>query len=75
MTTGGMMTPKLLRQIWGVLEATQGHQLLPLDDASLVQWVLGQLANIHPLSDDEVDVCGHYIRSKVSLIRDLALQK
>lgn len=69
------MTPHLLRQLWSVIEATQPQRLLRLDDASLVQWLLGNLAQERSLNGEEADLLSHYIESRCSLIRDLAQER
>ena len=37
------MTPSMLRQLWSIVETTQAHFLLKMDDASLIHWLLNQL--------------------------------
>jgi len=69
------MTPILLRQIWSLLENTQANILLGQDDASLASWVLQQLTSQQMLEQHETEIVNNYIRSKTSLIRDLAAQR
>lgn len=69
------MTPAMLHQVWSIVESTQANLLLRLDDHSLVQWLLKQLENQRSLDGTETDVCSNYIRSKLPLIRELALQR
>jgi len=69
------MTPKLLRQIWSLIETTQSNILLKLDDASLVQWLLKQMINQDPLSNNEAAILSQYLHSKITLIRDLAQER
>lgn len=66
------MTPAILRQLWSVVEATQAHTLLKLDDASLVQWLIKQTTTKTSLDGSQTDVLSDYIQSRLSLIRDLA---
>ncbi|MUL39132.1 hypothetical protein [Gloeocapsopsis dulcis] len=66
------MTPTVLRQLWSVVETTQSHILLRLDDAHLVQWLLKQTKTKTALNQNELDVLSDYIRSRLNLIRDLA---
>lgn len=66
------MTPAILRQLWSVVEATQAHTLLKLDDASLVQWLIKQTSTNTSLDGSQTDVLSDYIRSRLNLIRDLA---
>lgn len=69
------MTPAILRQLWSVVEATQAHTLLKLDDASLVQWLIKQTTTKTSLDGSETDVLGDYIQSRLTLIRDLAQER
>ena len=69
------MTPNMLRQIWALIETTQSHILLKLDDASLVQWLLKQLKNEGSFNNNEADILREYLHSKVTLIRDMAQQR
>lgn len=69
------MTPTMLRQLWSVIETTQAHIILKLDDASLVQWLLKQVKNQRSLDRDEANILNDYIYSKLTLIRDLALER
>lgn len=69
------MTPLMLRNLWSIVEATQSHFLLNLDDASLVHWLVKQLCNQRFLNNAEADVLQDYISSKLPLIRELAEQR
>jgi hypothetical protein len=69
------MTPAILRQLWSVVEATQAHTLLKLDDASLVQWLIKQTTTKTSLDGSETDVLSDYIQSRLTLIRDLAQER
>lgn len=69
------MTPAILRQLWSVVEATQAHTLLKLDDASLVQWLLKQTTTKTSLDGSQTDVLSDYIQSRLTLIRDLAQER
>ncbi|NET35016.1 MAG: hypothetical protein F6K19_23810 [Cyanothece sp. SIO1E1] len=66
------MTPLMLRQIWSLVDKTQTHVLLNMDDTSLVQWLLRQVGADGSLNQDETSVLSDYIHSKLPLIRDLA---
>ncbi|MBE9013119.1 hypothetical protein IQ250_23240 [Pseudanabaenaceae cyanobacterium LEGE 13415] len=66
------MTPSLLRQVWAVVEATQAAHILNLDDAHLVQAVLGQFHPNPPLNPEETRQISNYLYSRLTLIRDLA---
>ncbi|MBD2021452.1 hypothetical protein H6F43_14830 [Leptolyngbya sp. FACHB-36] len=62
------MSPLMLRQLWSIVERTQAHVLLSLDDTNLVQWLLKQLRT----DSNEVAIYSHYIQSRLPLIRDMA---
>ena len=66
------MSPLLLRQIWGLVEATQSQILLTLDDESLVEWLLSQLTNQRSLDSQEANLLSDYLQSHLPLIRDVA---
>ncbi len=66
------MSPSLLRQLWSLIEDTQSSTLLSLDDSTLIQWLLRQVRQHCALNYDETNVLDNYLRSKLSLIRDLA---
>ncbi len=66
------MTPKMLRQLWSLIENTQPNVLLKEDDATLIQWLLNRLGDRQSLDRHQTDIVTDYIRSKMSLIRDLA---
>jgi hypothetical protein len=67
-----MMSPTMMRQFWAIVETTQSHLLLNLDDSSLIGRLLGELSIGQPLRSDERDACQDYIRDRLPLIRDLA---
>lgn len=69
------MTPTMLRQLWNLIETTQAHLLLKLDDASLVQWLLKQFKQERTLNHEEVDILNDYLNNRLSLIRELAQQR
>ena len=66
------MTPKVMRQFWSLIEVTQTHILLSMDDASLVQWLAHQLGQQDLLNLENVEDCTNYINARLPLIRDLA---
>jgi len=66
------MNPHLLRQFWSLVETTQSNILLSLDDASLIQCLLGQLQQQRLLNKDEASILNDYANSKLTLIRDIA---
>jgi hypothetical protein len=66
------MNPQILRHLWSLVDRTQSSHLLALDDNSLVTWLLDQFTRQQPINATEVVQLNHYIRARVSLIRDLA---
>lgn len=69
------MTPKIMRQLWSVVETAQAKTLLQLDDATLVQWLVKQIKTQALLDGHETDFLSDYIQSRLSLIRDLAYER
>lgn len=69
------MTPKIMRQLWSVVETTQAKTLLQLDDANLVQWLVKQIKVQECLDCQETDTLDEYVKSRLSLIRDLAYER
>ncbi|MEO1430640.1 MAG: hypothetical protein AAFS12_04130 [Cyanobacteria bacterium J06632_19] len=70
------MTPKIMRQVWSVVEKTQTKTLLQMDDASLVNLLVKQTKNQALLEDcHEADFLGDYIQSRLPLIRDIAHER
>ncbi|HEY9907207.1 MAG TPA: hypothetical protein V6D18_06320 [Thermosynechococcaceae cyanobacterium] len=69
------MSSTMLRQLWSLVETTQSHILLDLDDSALVQWLLRQLKSQRSLSPSESAQFSEYIRSHLPLIRDLAYSR
>lgn len=66
------MTPSMLRQIWAIVEHAHSSTLLSLDDQSLVNWLIHQIQEEKNLNAFEAEIFSQYIRSKLSLIRDVA---
>ncbi|TVP65456.1 MAG: hypothetical protein EA343_03165 [Nodularia sp. (in: Bacteria)] len=69
------MTPKILRQLWSVVENSQAKILLQMDDASLVKWLVKQTTNQALLDPNETDYLSDYVQSRLTLIRDLAHER
>lgn len=69
------MTPKILRQLWSVVENSQTKTLLQMDDASLVQWLVKQTTTQALLDPTDTDFLSDYIQSRLALIRDLAYER
>lgn len=66
------MNSSILRQLWAVVEETQASVLLKLNDTDLVKQLIKQLDSRKPLSGEESNTVSIYLRSRCSLIRDLA---
>ncbi|USR89767.1 hypothetical protein NEA10_12890 [Phormidium yuhuli AB48] len=66
------MNATILRQLWSTVEETQTQTLNSLDDASLVNQLLGDLQEKRLLQRDDLEELGDYIRSHLTLIRELA---
>ncbi len=69
------MTPKVMRQLWSVVETAQAKMLLQLDDASLVQWLVKQTKNQALLDCQETDYLCDYIKTRLPLIREIAHER
>lgn len=67
-----MMTPKMMRQLWEVVEATQVTTLLQFDDSALVQLLLKQFTAEQPIDAQAKCSLNTYIESRLPLIRDTA---
>lgn len=67
-----MIAPKMMRQLWAVIESTQVNTLLQFDDAALVQLLLKQFTAQQALNAQETRSLNTYIQSKLPLIRDTA---
>lgn len=69
------MTPKMMRQLWAMIESTQVNTLLQLDDLNLVQWLLKQFTAQQVIDAQETSSLTTYINSRLSLIRDTAEER
>ncbi|HEY9804702.1 MAG TPA: hypothetical protein V6D25_30495 [Leptolyngbyaceae cyanobacterium] len=69
------MTPRILRQLWSLVENSQTKTLLQMDDASLVQWLVNQMTTQALLEPTETDYLVDYIQSRLTLIRDMAYER
>jgi hypothetical protein len=61
-----------LRQLWATIEETHTHRIHGLNDTDLVQQLLNQLHTRHPLSGEESQIVGSYLKTRLPLIRDMA---
>jgi len=66
------MNPHLLRQLWSLVEGSQSHWILSLDDNSLAHWLIDQVSDDRSLDSAETDHLNCYIRTRIPLIRDIA---
>ncbi len=69
------MAPNIMRQFWTVLESAHSKTLLQMDDASLVQWLVRQTKMQTSLDYSETAYLNDYIKSRLTLIRDLAHER
>ncbi len=67
------MSPVLLNQIWKLVDTTPQNQLLELSDHDLVDCLSRRLTERQVLTHIEMEMVKAYIRSRVTLIRDMAL--
>jgi hypothetical protein len=67
-----MITAKMMRQLWAVIESTNVSTLLQFDDVALVQLLLQQLKAKQGLDAQADSSLNTYIQSKLPLIRDTA---
>jgi hypothetical protein len=70
-----LMNPLMLRQLWSSIENSQVNILLSLDDTSLIQWLIKQFKQEQSLNQDETNMIDNYLRTKLSLIRDIAQER
>lgn len=70
-----MTAPKIMRQLWSVVETTHTNTFLQMDDASLVQWLVKQTNTQASLDRSEADFLSDYIQSRIALIRDIAEER
>lgn len=66
------MNPKMIRQVWMMVDTGEAAIPLTLDDCSLVQWLTCQLSSDRTLNSQEVATLSDYIRSRLPLIREMA---
>ncbi|MBD3881565.1 hypothetical protein IFO70_07340 [Phormidium tenue FACHB-886] len=66
------MNPKMIRQVWRVVDTGEAAIPLTLDDCSLVQWLICQLSSDRCLNSQEIATLSDYIRSRLPLIREMA---
>jgi hypothetical protein len=66
------VNPKLIRQVWTLVDTGLAPIPLALDDRSLVQWLVRQLCMERSLNSQEAVLLGDYLRSRLPLIRQMA---
>lgn len=67
-----MITPKMMQQLWAVIESTQVSTLLQFDDAALIQLLFKQFTAQQALDAQTTSSLNTYLKSKLPLIRDTA---
>ena len=70
-----MVSVKMMHQLWAVIESTRVSSLLQVDDASLVQLLVEQIADLQQVDAQATSNLSIYIQSKLPLIRDIAAGK
>lgn len=69
------MSPEAIRKFWSLIEMTQTHILLSLDNDALVGWLARQLRRedfVKRVDSRDLDA---YISSRLPLIRDMAEER
>jgi hypothetical protein len=69
------MTPNIMRQLWSVVENTHAKTLLNMDDASLVHLLVKQTKIVASLDGNEADYLNDYVKSRLSLIRNVVQER
>ncbi|NJR56829.1 MAG: hypothetical protein HC768_21170 [Acaryochloris sp. CRU_2_0] len=67
------MQPILVNHVWKLVERTPESQLLGLSDRALTDWLSDQLSKQQDLTVAETETVKAYIRSRLILIREMAL--
>jgi|YNPMSStandDraft_2_1061718.scaffolds.fasta_scaffold85512_1 hypothetical protein len=68
------MSPSVIRFVWDAVTAASAQQIAPLDDASLLNWVVNQVQQHLYLDQQQYSALVAYISDRLPLIRDLADQ-
>lgn len=61
-----------LRQIWRIIENTQADLLIDLDSVQLSKFLVQEIQQTVTLTTEDNALLNTYIKSRISLIRDLA---
>jgi len=69
------MSPEAIRKFWSLIEMTQTHILLSLDNDALVGWLARQLRREDVSKRVDSRDLDAYISSRLPLIRDMAAER
>lgn len=67
------MTPLTMHRFWSIIEDSQSSVLLTMDDHTLERWLVRELRTEQPLDHQETDAVSQYIRTRLPLIREIAM--
>ncbi len=67
------MSPSVMRSVWEAV-ASGAQQIAPLDDASLLNWLVNQVQQHLHLDQQQYSALVAYISDRLPLIRDLTDQ-
>lgn len=70
-----MLSARIMRQLWTVIDSMQVNTLLQFDDAALVQLLLNQFAAEQSIDAQATHSLNTYLQSRLPLIRDIAEEK
>ena len=62
----------LIRHIWEIIEQTQSHLLLSLNDQEMIRQLLSQVQHQQSMNGQEIQGLRNYLIARTSLIRDIA---
>lgn len=65
------MSPALLHQLWSLVTQKQSNLLLDLDDGTLIEEIVRQIACDRSIDVEDTARVRDYLSTKVTLIRDL----
>ncbi|NJK29201.1 MAG: hypothetical protein HC940_03115 [Acaryochloris sp. SU_5_25] len=69
------MSPEAIRKFWSLIEMTQTHILLTLDNDALVNWLVRQLQREGFVKLADSKDLNAYISTRLPLIRDMAQER
>jgi hypothetical protein len=70
-----MLSARIMRQLWTIIDSMQVSTLLQFDDAALVQLLLNQFAAEQSIDAQATHNLNTYLQSRLPLIRDIAEEK